>query len=151
MSDKKTIQLTGIDGASYIREEGNANGAVKPGHIVKDLAAGITPHAVEGGRGMVAVAIEDALQGKTVDDAYANGSKVQFNIQRPGTKFQGILKVGENVAKGDALISDGTGCLIAETSASSGTTVQQIMGYADEALDLTGSDAVDHFIAVRAA
>lgn len=150
MSSAKTIQLE-LDN-SYIRQEADAEEALSPGHLLAYGTDGaVKKHAVAGGRGLVMVALEDALQGKTVDDAYAADDKVQFNIQRTGTRFQGILKAGENVAKGDDLISDGAGRLIAASSSDSSVVVDQVMAYADEAVDLSGSGDVDSFIAVRAA
>ena len=149
MNNVNRIQL---DGDGYRLEEALANAALSPGHIVEMLSTGkVQKHSTEGGFGLVAVAVEDALQGKTITDAYAADARVTYHIQTPGTRFQGILKVGEKVAKGARLISDGEGRLIAETSADSGTTVRQIMAYAEEAVDLTDSDDADTLIAVRAA
>jgi len=145
------IQVDG-DWGDYKREEANGSGTIKPGYLLEKEANGnVKAHSTEGGRGLVQVAVEDALQGKTYLDSYTNGSKVQYNIQRPGTRFHGILKAGENVTIGTALISDGTGRLIALASASSAASVEKVMAYAEEALDLTGSGAVDTHICVRAA
>ena len=143
-----TIQL---DSDSFIHEEAVCDGAVNPGNIVEQTSAGkIKKHATEGGRGLIAVAVEDALQGKTVSDAYADGALASYNIQRAGTRFQGILKAGEDVAIGAGLVSDGAGRLIAIASVGSGVTVNQVLAYAEEAVDLSASGAVDTLIAVRA-
>lgn len=151
MAVGNTIQID-TDHGDFKREEANGTGVLNPGNLLELAAdASVQAHSTEGGFGILAVAVEDALQGKTVSDAYANGAKVQLNIQRPGTRFQGILKAGESVTPGTALISDGTGCLIALASAASGTTVQKVMAYAEETLDLTVSGAVDTLVCARAA
>lgn len=138
-----------LDGESFVLEEAPAHEALSPGHLIeKNADSEVQLHATEGGFGLVMVAAEDALQGKTTDDAYAAADIVQCHIQRSGTRFQGLLRAGENVAIGDALVSGGDGTFIAATTASA---VDQVMGYAEEALDLTGSGAVDTLVAIRAA
>ena len=140
-----------LDGDGYRVEEAIANAAINPGNIVEKMSTGkVRKHATEGGYGLVMVAVEDALQGNTTATAYASAALVQYHLESPGTRFQALLKAGENVSIGTALISDGAGRLIALASASSGTTVKRIIAWAEEALDLSGSGAVDTLIAVRA-
>ncbi len=153
MASSHTIQLDGDVPGDFRREEAIGSGALVPGYLVEKFVSGdgaVRAHSVEGGRGLVMVAIEDALQGKTLMDAYADGDKVQYNIQRPGTRFLGVLKVGETVLIGDELISAGDGTLIKASSASSGTTIQKVMAIAEEDLDLTVSDATDNYLICRA-
>ena len=139
------IQLDGQDG-DYKYEERIAAAEVYPGHILEvDSAGKVKKHATAGGWGQQMVAVEDALQGNLVSTAYAAAALVRIHIQRPGARFQGRLKAGEDISIGDPLISDGAGCLIAETG-----TVQRIVGWAQEALDLSGSSAVETLIDVRA-
>lgn len=96
------------------REEKIANGALKPGHIlVKDSNDKVGPHATYGGRGRLAVALEDALRGQTTDDAYASGDPVQYVYPQPGDRFQCRLPAAAvAVVKGDILISNGDGTLV---------------------------------------
>ena len=144
-----TIQL---EGGGWTRDEALATAVViKPGYMVERLAAGtVQAHSTEGGYAEVGIAIEDYLQGKTKTDAYAVSTKIFFNIQRRGTRYQSILKAGETIVIGDELISDGAGRLIKNGSEASGTTVEQIIARATEALDLSGSGAVDTLLSVRA-
>lgn len=140
-----------LDGDGYRVEEAIAAAGLSPGHIVEKTSANeVQKHSEEGGYGQVMVAVEDALQGNTVDTAYSSAALVQYHIETPGTCFQGILKAGENVAIGVALISDGAGRLIAQTSRSSDAATKQIMAWAEEALNLSAGGAVDTLIAVRA-
>jgi hypothetical protein len=69
------------------------------------------PHAVADGPAARAFAIEDALQGKTIDDNYASGDLVRFIIALPGDHVLGILETGANVADGALLASNGAGLL----------------------------------------
>jgi hypothetical protein len=142
-----TIQLT--DG--YVMDEAIAHEEISPGMLVEMLSTGkVQKHSTEGDFSDMRVAVEDAYQGNTTGDAYAAGARVIQHIQRRGAQCQLILKAGENVTKGAALISDGAGRVIAEGSAASGTTVNQIIGWAEEALNLSASGASDTLIAVRA-
>ena len=149
MAAKNTVILKNY---SNIFEEYEAEAAtIYPGCLI-ELTSGnkVKVHATPGGNALPMFAIEDALQGKTLMDAYADGDKVQYNIQRPGTRFLGVLKVGETVLIGDELISAGDGTLIKASSASSGTTIQKVMAIAEEDLDLTVSDATDNYLICRA-
>lgn len=141
-----------LDGDGYRVEEGLADGAVNPGNIVEKTSAGKwQKHGEEGGFAQIAVAVEDALQGNTVDDQYDDGDRVFVHIENRGTRFQAILKNGENVVIGEALISDGSGRLIAQTSRSSDNATKQVIAYAEEASDQSGEDGADTLIAVRSA
>ena len=141
-----------VDREGYRKAEALANAALNPGNIIEVMSTGkVKKHAIEGGFAQMAVAVEDALQGKTVDDAYASGALVQYHIVQRGVRFQGILKSGESVSIGTALISDGDGRLIALASAASATDVKQILCYAEEASDQSGSDGADTLIVVSAA
>lgn len=140
------IQLKG----GFWRDELRAAAALTPGHLIERTAADkVQVHATEGGFAERAFAVEDALQGKTIDDAYALDDLVSYNLVKPGSEVQAWLKAGENVAIGAKLVSAGDGTLIAEGSVASGVTVKQVIGIATEALDLSASGAVDTRIDIR--
>lgn len=110
---ERTILLKGDLGRRY--EESLASGAVLPGHILEytsDNPTKVKAHSVRGGKIPRAVAIEDGNFGKTVDDAYANGSLTRYLVAATGDWFNLRLKAGENVSDGDWVISygDGTVC-----------------------------------------
>ena len=127
-----------------------AAGAITPGHLIEmDSAGKVVVHNSEGAYAERLIAIEDALQGKTVTDAYASGALVPTHVGAPGDVVQMFLKAGENVAIGADLISAGDGSLIAAASVSSGVTIEQTIGKATEALDLSASGAVKTLLAVR--
>lgn len=146
------IQLKG----EFRREEMIAAAALSPGHLVEMTSAAASgtkdtcqKHSTEGGYAERRVAVEDALQGDTIDDAYAADDTVSVNVLEPGAEVQMYLQAGESVTKGDWLISGGDGTLIANGSESSGTTVQQIVAVALETSDLSGSGASNTLIDVR--
>jgi len=64
-------------------EEFPAAGAITPGDCVKMAAAGTVTAGLLA-NGELLIAKEDALQGKTVDDAYASGDVVFTYIPVPG-------------------------------------------------------------------
>ena len=134
----------------FRRDERIANAAITPGHLVELMTTGkVRVHATEAGYAERAWAVEDALQGNAIDDAYAAADLVSINLVQPGAEVYAYLKAGEDVDIGDKLISGGDGTLIANGSETSGTTVEQILAVALEAEDLTGSGAVATRIQVR--
>lgn len=129
-------------------EEDVGSGAIKPGMLLEKFTSSgdvkVKAHSTSGGFAERAVAVEDALQGKTVDDAYTSGDRVSYLLGKPGDVVQMILNAGEDVDVGDQLISNGDGTVIKATG-----TPKQIIGSAEEAKDLSASGAVDTLIAVR--
>jgi hypothetical protein len=143
---KNTIHLKGMGR----HEERVSAGVLSPGHLlVVNSTDKVVVHATEGGVAERLFAKEDALQGKTVSQAYASGDVVSILVAAPGDEVQAILKAGEDVDIGDILISAGDGTLIEEGSEGSGVVVKQRVAVAIEAVDLSGSGAVNTFIAVR--
>lgn len=130
-------------------EEANAEAALSPGHLVERTSTGtVQKHSTEGGLAERRWAKEDALQGKTVDDAYAAADVVSIHDALPGDKVWAYIQAGQDIAIGDKLISGGDGTLIEDGTEASGTTVRQVLAVADEAIDLTASGAVDTRIIV---
>ena len=145
MSSENQIQLKG----DYRYDEKTAGGAISPGHLIEiDSAGDVVVHSTEGGRAARLFAVEDALQGNTLDDDYADDDLVPCHHEYPGSEIQAFLKSGENVSIGDELISAGDGTLIADGSESSGVTVADRIAIALEAKNLSGSGAVDTLIQV---
>jgi hypothetical protein len=133
----KTIVLKGHG----VRREAVANAAITPGHLVELMSTGkVKVHATSDGWGAKMFAVEDDLQGNSIDDAYSTGAMVQYNVMSPGDEVFAILKNGENAAIGDKLISAGDGTL---KEASSEIDFDSIIGIALEAVDMSGSSAVD--------
>jgi hypothetical protein len=98
---------------SDVIEEMIAAAAIYPGMVVEmDSAGKAKVHATAGGTVVpIMVALEDELQGKGIDDAYAANDKVQVWIPNSGDQFYGIIADGQTIAKGDLLESDGYGRL----------------------------------------
>ena len=94
-------------------DEGITDATIYPGEAVRMAADGhfdpeqLTPDAAVG-RGIM-LAKEDALQGKTVDDAYAATDTLFFYIPLPGDHVQVLAKVGEDINVGDYLDVEGSG------------------------------------------
>ncbi len=146
MSVENQVHLTG----ERRQEEERAADAISPGYLVElDSDGKVIPHSIEGGYAERMYAEADFLQGKTLDNNYADGDLVFLNMELPGNDHQAFLKVDENVVIGQELISAGDGTLIALGSEDSLTTVRQVIAYAREALDLTGSGAVTKLMKVR--
>lgn len=95
----------------FPEHEDPATVITRPGDLIERVPTGVRPHTTRGGIAFKRVAIEVGLIGKSVDDNYLVNDKVPWTTLNPGDVFQGRLKKGENVAKGDYLISYGDGSL----------------------------------------
>ena len=139
MSVEQKIHLIG----NFRHDEKLAVAVLSPGHVVELTSADkVQKQSTGAAIAERLVAVEDALQGKTVSDAYAAGDVVSFNIYPRGSEAQVFLKAGEDVAIGAKLELDGTGCLVALASGDP-------FAIATEAQDLSASGAVDTLTSVR--
>ncbi len=145
--EQMRIQLTG----DYLLEEADAGVAgILPGMLLRVTNdETVSPHATQGGWAERAFAVEDALQGNGIDDAYADEEKVIFHMQRRGNRVNAIIRAGENLEVGDLLVSAGDGTLIDGSSVGSGVDVADIIAVAVEEIDLSASGAVNTLAAVR--
>lgn len=118
------------------RESGIIVGTPKPGTVMQiDVSAGLGANnilswepygagpniAADGERGIIAVLLEDVLQGKTVDDAYTTGQIGPLYFPVPGEELNMIVEnlsgTADDHSFGDKLmVDDGTGKLIAVSS-----------------------------------
>lgn len=106
-----------VKGVESRYEEGRAGATITPGMLIALSSTGVyVPHSVATGNAERNFALEDALQGKTIDDNYASGDLTRFIIAGRGDVILGLLKAGQNVANGALLNSDGAGCLQAGTT-----------------------------------
>lgn len=135
MANAHKIILRGSD--NYIAREDIANAAITPGMICEFNANDkLQKHATSGGFGAALIALEADYIGNGVTDAYAAGDRVPYADAAPGTIFWGHLASGQNVARGDSLMSNGAGCLTAKTS------TNYVIAQADEDANATsGADA----------
>jgi len=148
----KTIVLKG----KGMRSEAIANAAgILPGHLVQLMSTGkIRVHPTATGNAEKAFAVEDDLQGKIISDAYAIASIAQYEVFPPGAEVNAIIANGQIVVIGSMLESAGNGELqvhVPDTEAlfadSSGDVspiyTAPIIGYAMEAVDMSGSTGAD--------
>lgn len=132
------------------QDEALAAAALSPGHLIQHDSNGkVLKHNTEGGYSDVKFAEEDALQGKTVADAYAAGDVVTFRNYRRGDIVNALLKAGVSYSKGDKLISAGDGTLKKQSAATTTSVVKQVIAEVRDALDLSASGAVAAKTAVR--
>jgi hypothetical protein len=137
---------------TYQQEEAVAASAITPGMLVEFFgkAGTLQPHSTEGGQAPeAAFAVEDALQGKTVSDAYAAGDVVTYILPSKGSCVNAILKDGYDYSIGMQLISAGDGKLIPNGQESSATFGADVVAICTENLDLAPSAGVDTLSEVR--
>ena len=123
-ADTNTIVLKG----KGHHDEGVADGAIKPGCAVELAADGkydeqssAQAAALKGG---LKIAKEDALQGKTITDAYAATDVVFFYTACPGDHLHVLVKSGEDIDVGDKLVVEGGGSGLFVKSAGTETKFQ---------------------------
>ena len=122
----------------FAQEEYKAGEAgIYPGMQVKlDSNGEIVKHSTSGGAigDEKMFAMEDALQGKTVDDVYADNSLVTVIIPYKGSEVNMLLADGESIVPGDKIMAGGSGTV----KKNSGGT--DILGTSTGTLDLSGSN-----------
>lgn len=136
---------------SDVIEEMVASAAITPGMLLIIESTGTVKAHDQADKDVFPIfALEDELQGKGIDDAYAANAPVQCWIPYRGDIVNAILADGEKVDIGDPLTSDGYGRLkkhVTDVGASAAELVSvyplQIVGYAAEALDLSGSSGTE--------
>lgn len=135
---------------SDVIEEKVASAAITPGMLLIIESTGkVKAHNQADMDVFPIFALEDELQGKGIDDAYAANDPVQCWIPYRGDIVNAILADGQKVVIGDPLTSDGYGRLKKHVTDTGASTVpwtvypEQIVGYAAEALDLSGSSGAE--------
>jgi hypothetical protein len=113
-------------------EEEVAAGTISPGMVLEvTTSATVQAHSSEGGRCERLIAIEDALQGGTVDDNYSAADIVSIAVANPGSVFNLLMAAGETGMPGQEVISAGDGTVKLADNLSSGGTVSQVIGRID--------------------
>jgi len=135
-----TVHTIKLKSYSDVFIERKAGGAFFPGALLSlNSSDEFVAHSDDAPAAFVPIiAIEDALQGKGIDDAYANHDWTRGWVAGRGDVFYGILADGEHVAVGEFLQSFGTGGFL-EKQTGTGHAVAMAL----EHLDLTGSDSTE--------
>jgi len=127
-----------------VQKEALASGNVTPGHLLEqtsDAVDTVKVHAGAGGHAQSMFAVEDDMQGNVITTVYATGKRVFYKVFRPGDEVNALIANGQNVAKGDKLVSNGNGELKKELGDSSEITDEHVVGYAREANDRSSSSS----------
>jgi hypothetical protein len=100
------------------RIEGAANAALKPGHLLERMSTGkLRKHTTYGGQAERIFALENALLGGTIDDAYAADDLVEGILAGVGDVINARVPANAPaITVGSLLISNGDGCLIKPTT-----------------------------------
>ena len=136
-----TIELKKSSGTRY--DEGVATVTdIMPGMLIeKATGNNVIVHATQGGAAEVMIAREDALQGKTINQAYEYdpagdasepGDIVGYGFYLPGDEVFALIDAEADITENDELTSAGDGYFEAAGSA------DKVLLKALETLDLTG-------------
>lgn len=139
---KQTIKLKKY---ADIIVEYPAGGEITPGQLIAVTSTGtVTAQNTAAGICQKMFALEDELQGRTIDDKYEQGDPVQCWVAIPGEHVYAWLADGEDVDEGDLLIAAGGGELKEAGTGSAGDNVFQYpIAVALEAVDMSGSSGED--------
>lgn len=112
MASKDTPKTILLSNCYALQREGKTAGVVRPGMLlnIRNQAA-IVAHNEAGQECQVAVAVENDLVGKGIDDNYANPEQIRYVILGDGERFFGIIDENQNIVAGDLLSSSGDGTL----------------------------------------
>ena len=129
----KTIVLTSVAGRA---EEALAGGVIIPGELVVLGSAGTyTRQPIVSAQVEAIFAKEDALQGRSIDTAYANAERVFMHVGSPGDVIYAWLAPGHATSVGTKLTSSINGTLeVAAVSAD-----EPLIAVALEALSVNGA------------
>lgn len=120
-----------------------AAGAFYPGHLLKINSDGeVIKSTVSGEAAERIFAIEDALQGNTIDDAYAADDVARVWHALPGDEIYAWLQDEQNVVVGAQLMSGGDGTLVPLDNTGTADFVNAPIAVALEAVDTTTGTAV---------
>lgn len=123
-----------------------ANAAITPGMLIELMSTNkVRAHANDDAWARPAMfALEDELQGKRIDQAYAADDQVQCWVAQSGEEVNALLADGENVVIGDKLASNGDGYLKKyDTTESLTEQTGAIVAMALEAIDRSSSSGGD--------
>jgi hypothetical protein len=136
MGSVHTIKLKNY---SDVFEEYTAGGTIYPGMLLLMSAADtVVAHNDDVPVNCLPMfALEDALQGKDIDDPYVIGDPVKVWVPYRGDEVYGILEDGANASVGSFLTSNGAGMLQVASSS------EACVGIALESLNLSGSSGVE--------
>ena len=126
--------------------EYNAVAAITPGHLIELTSAGkVQKNSAAGLACAKMFALEDELQGNTIDTDYAIAAPVQCWNAVAGEEVFAWVANGEDIAIGDFLVSNGNGELKEMTADGSSAVVTEEtpIALALEAVDMSGSSGVD--------
>src|SRR3990167_10267757 len=134
-----------LRGDSFTSREDRCNEAITPGHLLEFAANDrLQLHATSGGPAGRLFALEADYIGNSVTTAYVSGDRVPYADFSPGTVVWAHLASGQNVGRGDYLMSNAAGALTAH----SGTNVA--VAQADEDADASTGIAAGGTLRFRA-
>lgn len=108
-----------LRGDNFTSREDFSNVAITPGQLLGFATNDrLVPHASAGGPSGRIFALELGYVGDTVTTASASGDRIPYADCSTGTIVWAHLASGENVAKGQNLMSNGAGYLKAHTNLS---------------------------------
>lgn len=122
-----------------IRKERNAAGTISPGHFVAVDASGtLVVHGTADANASKAIAVENEVFGRGIDNNYVAGDMVLYEVLVPGSEVKAIVAVGTAaITVGDYLSSAGDGTVkpVAASAATSQAQRAGIIGVALESVD----------------
>lgn len=117
--------------------------SIYPGMLLKlNTSGNVVMHTTEGGRlgDEIIISAEDALQGNVKTTVFTNGAIVPCFMPKRGDVLNMLVEDGQNLSAGERVMSAGNGKIKSVDDIESGETLVVVIGVAESAIDLTGSN-----------
>lgn len=140
MATPKTIVLRGRG----IRKEAIADtgSAIVPGMLLeRPNATEVAEHSTAAANAAPMFAVENEVVGKDIDEVYAVGDNVLFEVMSPGTEVYALLAAGATAVTAGAFLEsagDGTLRILSTDAATDDTQRASVVAVALEAVDNSG-------------
>jgi len=150
MGAEKTVMVTGRDRSIEVNRV--CDGDIIPGMLcqMSTTVGEVQVHGTPGGNAQTMFALEPTDAGKDIDDALDDGENAHFCIAATGAQVNALLANGETVVYGQPVESNGDGYLrphdpavVVPSDLSFEYFQTAIVGYAEEALDMSDSSGAD--------
>lgn len=138
---ERTIILKGRG----IQKEGVAGATITPGELVTlNSSNEVIPHGTAAGNAQAAFAKENEVIGGGIDDTYASGDNVIYEVLPPGAEVYALVAAAAGaIVIGDYLESAGDGTLrkLAASASTAQSARNSVVARAIEAVDNSGGGA----------
>lgn len=134
-------KVIALRGEPIVDEQNSCSAAITPGHLIEINTGQWRKHATAAGNAPPWFALERDEMGDGIDVAYAANDTVKAGFFAKGMRVNALIPIGQTLAKGDKLESNGDGTLrkLVTDAATDDTQRISVVAEAAEAVSLTAA------------